>query len=173
MTDTEQSAGPAEVLHVPAGEGIALWVPEEPPADLVEGAGPRMSSYTFMATADNTGGSLALVDTVVPPGNGPPPHAHQEADESFYVLTGQFEVTSGGRTFVIRAGDFAFIPRGTEHIWKNTGTTTARMIRIYTPGGMEKFFIDISRAAVPGEPAPRLTHADVARAEQVAAAHYG
>lgn len=169
LTDDEQR----QVVHVPAGDGIALWVPEDAPPDLVDGEGPEMSKYTFVATADITGGSLSVVDTVVPPGNGPPTHLHADADESFYVLEGEFEVTSGGRTFVIKAGDYAFIPRGTHHVWKNPTTETARMIRIYTPGGMERFFIDISRPAQPGEPAPRLTTADLRRAEEGAARHYG
>ncbi|WP_412540821.1 cupin domain-containing protein [Longispora sp. K20-0274] len=167
------SSNKPEVTHIPAGGGIALWVPEEPPADLVDGEGPVMSSYTFAATADLTGGSLSLVDTVVPPGNGPPNHAHADEDESFFVLEGSFEVRAGGKTFVIDKGDYAFIPRGTEHIWKNIGSETARMIRIYTPGGMERFFSAIGRQAVPGEPAPRLTTEDVKRAAEVAEAHYG
>ncbi|HEY7597104.1 MAG TPA: cupin domain-containing protein [Actinophytocola sp.] len=171
---SEVPAEPArQVVHVPADEGIALWVPEEPPADLVDGEGPPMSSYTFMATAELTGGSLSVVNTVVPPGNGPPTHLHVDADESFYVLEGAFEVTSGGKTFVINPGDYAFIPRGTHHIWKNITDKPARMIRIYTPGGMEKFFTAISRPAKPGEPAPRLTNEDVQRAVEVATQHYG
>ncbi|WP_018685542.1 cupin domain-containing protein [Actinokineospora enzanensis] len=165
--------GQSEVLLVRAGEGIALWVPEEPPVDLVDGAGPQMSTYTFVATGDNTRGSLAVVDTVVPAHNGPPPHQHADADESFYVLEGRFDVWAGGKHFTIGPGDFVFVPRGTEHIWKNAGDTTARMIRIYTPGGMERFFIDIGRPAQLGEPAPQLTVADVRRAEKVAAEHYG
>lgn len=173
-TGTTGRAPRLEVTHVPAGEGIALWVPEEPPPDLVDGEGPQLSTYTFQATADNTNGSLALVDTIVPPRNGPPPHTHAEADESFYVLEGEFEVRAGGKTFSIKPGDFAFIPRGTEHIWKNAlDDRPSRMLRIYTPGGMERFFIDIGRKAVPGEPAPRLTVEDAERAERVAIQHYG
>lgn len=172
-SDTGSNIRPAEVMHVPAGGGIAMWVPEEPPANLVDGLGPEMSHYTFIATAQNTGGSLAVVDTVVPPGNGPPEHKHADADESFYVLEGEFEVNSAGQRFVIRPGDFAFVPRGSSHIWKNRSDRTARMLRIYTPGGHEQFFIDISRRAVPGEPAPRLTTADVERAEAAVLRHYG
>jgi quercetin dioxygenase-like cupin family protein len=173
MSTTETSRRAPQVVHVPASEGIALWVPEEAPTDLVDGAGPVMSTYTFKATADTTGGALAVVDTVVPPLNGPPEHLHRDADESFFVLDGEFEVCAGGRTFVIRPGDYAFIPRGTRHVWKNVGAVTARMIRIYTPGGMERFFMDISRPAEPGRPAPRLTTADVRRAEEIAARHHG
>jgi len=173
-TDNETKPARPEVVYVPAGEGIALWVPEEPPADLVDGQeGPEMSTYTFMATVDNTGGALAVVDTVVPAGNGPPEHMHDDADESFYVLEGQFDVHADGKSFTIRPGDYAFVPRGTKHIWKNSGTETARMIRIYTPGGHEQFFFEISRPAKRGEPAPRLTTDDIRKAEAAVAKFYG
>jgi len=158
-----------EVVYVPREEGIALWVPEEPPAELVDGEGPQMSTYTFMSTASNTGGALAVVDTVVPAGNGPPEHMHDDADESFYVLEGRFSVHAGGKSFVIGPGDYAFVPRGTLHIWKNIGTEDARVIRIYTFGGHEQFFMEISRQAMPGEPAPRLTNENVRRAEAAVA----
>lgn len=167
--DTRQ----AEVTHVPAGEGIPLWVPEEPPADLVDGNGPEMSHYTFISTAENTGGALAIVDTRVPAGNGPPEHLHGDADESFYVLEGEFDVLADGKSFVIKEGDYAFVPRGTKHVWKNNTDKPARMLRIYTPGGHEKFFIDIGRPAKPGESAPKLTHEDVARAEGAVEKYYG
>jgi quercetin dioxygenase-like cupin family protein len=162
-----------QVLHVRAGEGIALWVPEEAPEGLVDGQGPQMSTYTFVATEDTTGGALSVVYTVVPPGNGPPPHSHADADESFYILEGAFEVRSGGRSFTARPGDYVFVPRGSEHIWKNQGSQTARMLRIYTPGGMEKFFLEIGREAVAGQPTPTLTRQDVERAESAARRHYG
>ncbi|GDY32748.1 cupin domain-containing protein [Gandjariella thermophila] len=173
MSASDNGGHQPEVLHVPAGDGIALWVPEEPPENLVDGEGPEMSHYTFLSTAENTGGALAVVDTVVPAGNGPPEHMHDDADESFYVLDGEFEVRAGGRSFVIRQGDYAFVPRGTRHIWKNNTDRTARMLRIYTPGGHERFFIDISRPAKPGEPAPRLTAEDVRRAEAAVEKYYG
>jgi quercetin dioxygenase-like cupin family protein len=169
---TKDQAKP-EVIHVPAGEGITLWVPEEPPEELVDGEGPVLSTYTFMATAENTGGALAVVDTVVEPGNGPPEHEHDDADESFYVLEGEFWVRAGGKEFVLRVGDYAFVPRGTLHIWKNSTEKQARMLRIYTPGGHEKFFIEISRPAERGEPAPRLTNDDVQRALATVARFYG
>jgi quercetin dioxygenase-like cupin family protein len=162
----------SEVVFVPAGQGISLWVPEEPPPDLVDGEGPQLSTYTFMVTADNTGGALTVVDTVVPARNGPPEHMHGDADESFYVLEGEFEIDAGGKSFHMGPGDYAFVPRGTRHIWKNSGDETARMIRIYTPGGHEQFFFEISRPVEPGMPAPTLVNEDIRRAKAAAAKYY-
>jgi mannose-6-phosphate isomerase-like protein (cupin superfamily) len=170
MTETVQQARPVVVR---AGEGISVWVPEEPPANLVDGEGPEMSTYTFMTTAETTGGALAVVDTLVPEGNGPPEHMHDDADESFYVLSGRFRMKAGDVESEIGVGDLVFVPRGTTHIWKNIGTGDGRLLRIYTPGGHEKFFFEIGRPAEPGAPAPRLTTADIRRAEAGVAKFYG
>jgi hypothetical protein len=48
-----------------AGEGRSLWV-----------VGDR---YTIKATGEETGGAFALVEALVPPGGGPPPHIHGRA----------------------------------------------------------------------------------------------
>jgi hypothetical protein len=37
--------------------------------------------YRFLATGDDTNGKYALWEAVVPPGGGPPPHAHSRAEE--------------------------------------------------------------------------------------------
>lgn len=149
-TDVD-GATPAEsrpnVLHVPAGDGIALWVPEEPPSNPADAAGQHSSTYTFMATVDSAGAALAVVDTVVPPGNGQAEHVHEDTDESFYVLDGEFLVCAGDESFVIKPGDYALVPRGMSHHWKNVSTGTSRMIRMYTPVGHERYFFEINRTA--------------------------
>lgn len=38
-----------------------------------------------------TGGSSITLTQVSPPGGGPPPHSHQNEDETFFVLEGQYE----------------------------------------------------------------------------------
>lgn len=170
MADGTQRARPVVVR---AGEGTSVWVPEEPPPDLVDGEGPELSTYTFMTTAESTDGALAIVDTLVPAGNGPPEHLHDDADESFYVLSGRFWMKAGDVESTITVGDLCFVPRGTKHIWKNIGTDAGRLLRIYTPAGHEKFFFEIGRPARPGEPAPRLTTEDVRRAEAGVEKFYG
>jgi quercetin dioxygenase-like cupin family protein len=163
---------PPQVTYVKAGERIPLWVPEEPPSELVEGEEPLLSTYTVVATAQRTAGALSVVDTVVPPGNGPPVHAHEDADESFYVIGGRTWMRAGGRELSLEQGDYVFVPRGTPHTFKNSTDEPCRIILIYTPGGMDQFFTDIGRPATAGEPAPRLTAEDIRRAEQAAARRF-
>src|SRR3954454_1417631 len=60
------------VRHVRGGEGHAIWMAGD--------------TYTLKATAESTGGSLALLEASIPPGSGPPLHTHGGEDEAFYLL---------------------------------------------------------------------------------------
>jgi quercetin dioxygenase-like cupin family protein len=162
-----------ELVHVRAGEGLPLWVPEALPGPFRDGEGPPLSRYTLKATSDRTGGALTVLTADVAAGNGPPVHRHPDADESFYVLDGSFEATADSRQFTLTAGDFLFIPRGTEHGWHNSGDGPARILVFYTPSDMEEFFAEAGRLVEPGEAAERLTQEDARRAEAAARRRFG
>ncbi len=42
-------------------------------------------------------------------------HQHEEADELFYVVRGQFDMQFRDRTVTVREGEFIIVPRGVEH----------------------------------------------------------
>ena len=73
-------------------------------------------TYTFEATAENTGGTLTLTEATMPggasPRGGTPPRSHHRRDRAFWVLEGEVEMIFGGRAFVAGAGSFVFVPRG-------------------------------------------------------------
>jgi quercetin dioxygenase-like cupin family protein len=142
------------VSHVPAGDGRSRWVVGD--------------TYTFKATAESTGGAFALLEASIPPGSGPPPHVHGTADEAFYLLAGTLQMSAGADTFLARAGDFVFVPRGTLHRFTNPGVDAARALILFTPGGFERFFDEIGAPARPGEQAPPLGAADLERIVEVA-----
>ena len=47
--------------------------------------------YTIKCDGNDTSGAFVLVEAVVPPGNGPPPHIHSREDEAFYILEGELQ----------------------------------------------------------------------------------
>jgi quercetin dioxygenase-like cupin family protein len=159
----------SRVVHVPAGDGPVLWVPE----DTIDGLGSVQATYTIKGTGETTGGTLALVEASVPPGSGPPPHVHDNSDEAYYVLAGQVEVLDQDDTLRVGAGDFVFIPRGTLHRFRNVGADAARLLFMFTPAGFERLFFEVGRPAQPGEPAPLVGPSDVARAAEVAPRFFG
>ena len=106
--------------------------------------------YRFLATGDDTGGKYAIWEAVVPPGGGPPPHVHSREQEGFYVLEGEITFRVGDEVTVAKAGTFANMPVGTPHSFKNEGATTARMLIMVAPAGLERMFFEVSKPVASG-----------------------
>ena len=98
--------------------------------------------YRFLATGEDTNGKYALWEAIVPPGGGPPPHAHSREEEGFYVLSGELTFTINGEKIVAKAGMFANMPVGTPHSFKNEGRKPAKMLISVAPAGLEKMFFE-------------------------------
>lgn len=103
--------------------------------------------YTFKATGKQTGGTFTLMDQVIQPGGGPPPHIHHREDEAFYILEGRFSFLHGGQQSVLEAGAFMYVPRGLLHTFKNIGEKPGRLLVTVTPAGLEEFFYAIGTPA--------------------------
>ena len=123
-------------MHVPPDEGRSLHLSGD--------------TYTFKALGEDTGGSLVLLEARVPPLGGPPPHIHHAEDEFFWLLEGELEFLTNGRTFTANAGSFVYVPKGTTHCFKNMGTQTTRMLAAFTPAGIEGMFFEVGRPATEG-----------------------
>ena len=115
------------------GEGRTVWV-----------VGDR---YTIKTSGEDTGGAFALIEAVVPPGGGPPPHIHHREDEAFYVLEGELAFHVDGRDIAAGAGAWVTLAKGSLHHFKNVGDRPARMLIVVTPAGLERYFLEVGRAA--------------------------
>ena len=98
-----------------------------------------------------TGGAVVLSVLVVAPGGGPPMlHTHPPL-EAFYVLEGEFEVNGlrADGPFAARAtpGSAIYVPPGAAHNFKNVGSTTGRLLVVYTAPVLEAFAKDLAAAA--------------------------
>ena len=101
--------------------------------------------YKTILPAAEAGGTMSIVDSLSPAGSGPPRHVHDREDETFVLLTGECEFWMEGETFIKRAGETAFVPRGREHTFRVTGSQPSRQIIILTPGGFEDFFAEMAQ----------------------------
>ena len=119
------------------GEGRAVWV-----------VGDR---YTIKASGEETGGAFALVEALVPPGSGPPPHIHRWEDEAFYVLEGELLFHVDGRDIAAGSGSWVTLAKGSLHHFKNASDRPARMLIVVTPAGLERYFLEVGRAAGDGD----------------------
>jgi mannose-6-phosphate isomerase-like protein (cupin superfamily) len=100
--------------------------------------------YRFLATGQDTDGKYALIEAIVGPGGGPPPHVHSREDEAFYILEGEITFTINGERVVATAGMFANLPVGTPHSFKNESNKPAKMLVTVAPAGLEKMFMEIA-----------------------------
>ena len=116
------------------GEGKSYWVL----GDL----------YTFKATGKETGGGYTIIDQIIQPNSGPPPHIHRREDEAFYILEGTFSFLCGEKTSLFEAGSFVFVPKGTLHTFRNAGEQKGRLLVIITPAGLEEFFYSLGTPAI-------------------------
>jgi quercetin dioxygenase-like cupin family protein len=99
-------------------------------------------TYTILLTGDDTAGRFCLIDMLVPPGGGPPPHRH-DFEETFMLLEGEIEVTFRGAKSVVRAGEVANIPANAPHVFTNASDRPARLLCLCSPAGQEKFFAEV------------------------------
>jgi quercetin dioxygenase-like cupin family protein len=97
------------------------------------------------ATGQTTNGAFGLIEHLsVRPGFASPYHTHHAEDESFYVIEGEMAICCGGNWMVAGAGAFVFLPREVPHGFKVTGDTPARLLLLVSPGGFERFVIEMS-----------------------------
>jgi quercetin dioxygenase-like cupin family protein len=120
------AGGPVPFVVAP-GEGMTIQ-------------GPAGGPLTFKARGEQTDAALTVFENAIAPGDGPPLHTHAGEDESWYVLAGELRFRLGDDVATAPAGSFVFVPRGTPHCFQNVGAQPARIIVIFTPSGMERFF---------------------------------
>src|SRR5262245_28598838 len=75
-------------------------------------------------SGEDTGGGFCLLEVSLAAGIGVPRHTHTREDETYYVTSGELEVTVGNEMFVLRAGDTLIAPRNIPHKLRNSGATT-------------------------------------------------
>ncbi|GAA3248262.1 cupin domain-containing protein [Pseudonocardia petroleophila] len=126
-------------------------------------------TYTTLLSGAQTGGAFTLLEALVMPEAGPPPHAHHGEEETFVLLDGTMSFTVGGETHDASAGSVVFVPRDVAHSYRNTGDGPARMLFLYSPAGMDGMFPEIGRPGRRGELPPPLDLADIAAMAGVAA----
>lgn len=107
---------------------------------------------TLKAAGPDTGGTLTVLEVVAPPGSGPPPHTHVQA-EVFLVTAGRLEVLRDGEVHRLGAGDVLAVPCGTIHTYRNRSDRDARFVAVLHPAGHERFLAEL--ASLAGPPAPQ------------------
>lgn len=112
----------------------------------------------FLLTGNDSGGSVAAFEMVVPGHNAlpAPAHSHDGYEESVYSVDGTLTWTVDGKELEAGPGQLLCIPRGAVHRFENRGIQDVRALCVITPGvlGPEYFRAqgEVLRAAAGGPP---------------------
>ena len=99
------------------------------------------------ATSETTRGAYGLVEQVAPAGLASPYHVHHAEDEAFYVIEGQVSFVFSSRWLKVGPGAFVFGPRDIPHGFRVDGKDPAKLVILATPGGFERFVVEMSEPA--------------------------
>ena len=113
---------------------------------------------TVKASETDTAGAFTLLEAEEPPDFGPPLHIHQNADEAFYVLEGEYFMFIEEEEWSCPAGSFVYIPKGLTHTFR-VGKSASRKLNLFSPAAMVGYFDELSAAITAGEADPETLNA--------------
>ncbi|HEX4864473.1 MAG TPA: cupin domain-containing protein [Acidimicrobiales bacterium] len=123
--------------------------------------------YEIKVAGEDTGGAASVVQMTVPEGAGPPPHIHS-GGEITYIIEGTALYQYNGEKREARAGTVLYFPKGTVETFEPVGATPLKVLSIYMPGGIDKFFGEAGEPAARREVPPAMTSApDLARLAEI------
>lgn len=117
-------------------------------------------NYRIIISGEQTNDNYAVIEMIVPPGGGPPPHSHPDIQEMFHVLEGEVEFKTEIGKQTLQKDGFVNIPLGgTIHCFKNNSKENVRLLCTVVPAGLEKLFREVGTPVGPGEvlPVPEMT----------------
>jgi quercetin dioxygenase-like cupin family protein len=59
--------------------------------------------------------AITILDVIHPPNLGPALHIHPKGSETFYIVEGDYEFISDGKSVTGKPGDVIFVPKGSPH----------------------------------------------------------
>lgn len=116
------------------------------PAKIISVFGEEV--HILVAGAETESRSTTVMQ-ISPPGGGPPPHAHTLEDETFFVIEGEYEVTTNGNRHKLLPGQTLYSPRGDVHTFRNIGNTSGKMLVFVAPAGIERYLQELSQLSLP------------------------
>lgn len=130
---------PAPVYPGDSGEVTARFRPASTAPEL-----PRPNgAAAYLATGASTGGRFGLYrwDMGPEPG-GAKPHFHRTFSESFFVLSGAVQLYDGTTWLDAGPGDFAYVPEGGLHGFRNESGADASLLILFTPGAPREAYFE-------------------------------
>ena len=134
------------------------------PSDEVIRLGPL--TVRFLITGENSSGSIAVFEVMVPGAQrlAAPAHSHDHYEETIYGIAGVLTWTVDGKPVDVGPGQALCIPRGAIHRFDNTGIQDAKTLCVITPAAIgPQFFREAAEVVnvAAGAPPNRARMAEI------------
>ncbi|QND63480.1 cupin domain-containing protein [Mesorhizobium loti] len=95
-------------------------------------------SVRFLVTGDNSNGSVAAFELMVPGAQRlpAPAHSHDHYEETIYGIDGVLTWTVNGKPIEVGPGEALCIPRGAVHRFDNNGSMDAKALCVISPAAI-------------------------------------
>lgn len=96
----------------------------------------RGLTIRFLLTSEQSNGSVATFELIVPAGQRlpAPTHSHDQYEETIYGVEGVMTWTVDGKRIDVGPGQALCIPRGAVHRFDNNGSADVKALCVITPG---------------------------------------
>ena len=136
------------------------------PSDETIRLGPL--AVRFLLTGDNSTGSIAAFELVVPGAQrlAAPAHSHDYYEETIYGIDGVLTWTVDGKQIDVGPGEALRIPRGAIHRFDNNGAQDVKVLCVITPAALgPQYFREAAEVinAAAGGPPDRAKMAEIMR----------
>lgn len=136
------------------------------PSDETIRIGPL--AVRFLLTGDNSSGSIAAFELIVPGAQrlAAPAHSHDHYEETIYGIEGVLTWTVDGARIDVGPGQALCIPRGAIHRFDNDGSQEVKALCVITPAAIgPQYFRDAAEViqAAAGGPPDRVKMAEIMR----------
>jgi len=130
-----------------AAHAVALALHANPSDETIR-LGPL--SVRFLITADDSSGSVAAFEVLVPGRRrlAAPAHSHDHYEETVYGISGVLTWTVNGKQIDVGPGHALCIPRGAIHRFDNNGDTDVRALCVITPAAIGPTYFRESAEAI-------------------------
>ena len=134
------------------------------PSDETIALGPL--TVRFLLTGDNSNGSIAAFELIVPAAQRlmAPAHSHDRYEETIYGLEGVLTWTVDGQPVAVGPGEALCIPRGAVHRFDNVGNRDAKALCVISPAAIgPRYFREMLEEMKAGDPPNRARMVEIMR----------
>ena len=136
------------------------------PADETIRVGPL--AVRFLLTGENSAGTIAVFEVVVPGAQrlAAPAHSHDHYEETIYGIDGVLTWTVDGKQIEVGPGQALCIPRGAVHRFDNNTSQDVKVLCMVTPAAIgPQYFREAAEVvnAAAGGPPDRAKMAEIMR----------